>query len=55
MTRRLIPEPFIGPDRIPFQNGHTRLLRLTDFVAGTTDAYGVSPYEKMTGISLPGG
>ncbi|TVT58144.1 MAG: deoxyguanosinetriphosphate triphosphohydrolase [Sedimenticola thiotaurini] len=53
MISRLIPEQFIGPNRIPSPNTYTRLLRLTDFVAGMTDSYAVSLYKKLTGISLP--
>jgi dGTPase len=55
MTSMLIPEQFIGPHRLPSQDLYTRLLRLTDYVAGMTDSYAVSLYKKMTGISLPGG
>jgi dGTPase len=55
MTSMLIPEQFIGPQRLPSQDLYTRLLRLTDYVAGMTDSYAVSLYKKMTGISLPGG
>jgi dGTPase len=55
MTSLLVPEQFIGPDRVPSPDLYTRLLRLTDFVAGMTDSYAVSLYKKMTGISLPGG
>lgn len=52
---RLIPEQFIGQDRVPSQDAYQRLLLLTDFVAGMTDSYAVSLYKKLTGISLPGG
>lgn len=55
MTSLLVPEQFIGPGRIPSRDLYTRLLRLTDFVAGMTDSYAVSLYKKVTGISLPGG
>lgn len=55
MMARLLPEQFIGPDRVPSPKLYTRLLRLTDFVAGMTDSYAVSLYKKVTGISLPGG
>lgn len=51
---RLIPEQFIGPDRIPSPDPYTRLQRVTDFVAGMTDSYAVSLYKKLRGISLPG-
>ena len=53
MISRLIPEQFIGAGRIPSGNFYTRLLRLTDFIAGMTDSYAVSLYKKITGISLP--
>ena len=55
MTQYLIPEQFIGPDRIPSPDTYSRLLGLTDFVAGMTDSYAVSLYKKLTGISLPSG
>ncbi|MCP3668411.1 MAG: dNTP triphosphohydrolase [Gammaproteobacteria bacterium] len=55
MTLRLIPEQFVGPDRVPSENFYTRLLRLTDFVSGMTDTYAVTLYKKITGISLPNG
>ncbi len=55
MISQLIPEQFIGPRRTPSDNFYTRLLRLTDFIAGMTDSYAVSLYKKVTGISLPGG
>ncbi|QFY91109.1 dNTP triphosphohydrolase [Magnetovirga frankeli] len=54
MMLRLIPEQFIGPEGLPDDDLYTRLLRLTDFVAGMTDSYAVSAYKKLTGISLPG-
>lgn len=53
MTQYLIPEQFIGPDRQPSDDFYSRLLSLTDFVAGMTDSYAVSLYQKVTGISLP--
>jgi len=52
---RLIPEQFIGEDRVPSSDPYLRLLLLTDFVSGMTDSYAVSLYKKVTGISLPGG
>lgn len=55
MMVRLIPDQFIGLQRIPAEDDYTRLLRLTDFVSGMTDSYAVSLYKKVTGISLPGG
>jgi len=55
MLIRLIPEQFIGIDRVPSQDPYLRLLLLTDFVSGMTDSYAVSLYKKVTGISLPGG
>ncbi|PLY14852.1 MAG: deoxyguanosinetriphosphate triphosphohydrolase [Sedimenticola sp.] len=54
MMSRLIPEQFIGADRVPSNDLYTRLLLLTDFVSGMTDSYAVSLYKKLTGISLPG-
>ncbi len=55
MMIRLIPEQFVGPNRTPFPNAYTRLLRLTDYISGMTDSYAVSLYKQITGISLPGG
>lgn len=55
MLIRLIPEQFVGPERVPADDPYLRLLLLTDFVSGMTDSYAVSLYKKVTGISLPGG
>jgi dGTPase len=55
MLIRLVPEQFIGPERVPVEDPYLRLLLLTDFVSGMTDSYAVSLYKKVTGISLPGG
>jgi len=55
MLIHLVPEQFIGPDRVPVADAYQRLLMLTDFVSGMTDSYAVSLYKKVTGISLPGG
>ena len=55
MLIRLVPEQFIGADRVPVEDAYQRLLMLTDFVSGMTDSYAVSLYKKVTGISLPGG
>jgi dGTPase len=55
MLIRLVPEQFIGPERVPVHDPYLRLLLLTDFVSGMTDSYAVSLYKKVTGISLPGG
>lgn len=55
MLIRLVPDQFIGPQRLPASDAYQRLLMLTDFVSGMTDSYAVSLYKKVTGISLPGG
>ncbi len=55
MLIRLVPDQFIGPQRVPASDAYQRLLMLTDFVSGMTDSYAVSLYKKVTGISLPGG
>jgi dGTPase len=55
MMSRLIPEQFVGPGLVPDPDLYTRLLRLTDFMAGMTDSYAVALYKKITGIALPGG
>lgn len=54
MIIRLVPEQFIGHNRVPSPDPYIRLLLLTDFVSGMTDSYAVSLYKKVTGISLPG-
>ena len=54
MLIRLVPEQFIGVERVPDPDPYRRLLLLTDFVSGMTDSYAVSLYKKVTGISLPG-
>ncbi|MGD8957118.1 MAG: deoxyguanosinetriphosphate triphosphohydrolase [Chromatiaceae bacterium] len=54
MLIRLVPEQFVGADRVPVDDPYLRLLLLTDFVSGMTDSYAVSLYKKVTGISLPG-
>jgi dGTPase len=54
MLIRLVPEQFVGHDRVPVDDPYQRLLLLTDFVSGMTDSYAVSLYKKVTGISLPG-
>jgi dGTPase len=53
MLVKLIPEQFIGPNRVPLSDPYRRLLGLTDFVSGMTDSYAVSLYKMITGISLP--
>ncbi|MEI8235088.1 MAG: deoxyguanosinetriphosphate triphosphohydrolase [Verrucomicrobiota bacterium] len=50
----LVPEAFIGPDRVPAPDAYTRLLRICDYVSGMTDSFAVSLYRKLRGISLPG-
>ena len=52
---QLIPEQFVGIDRVPSTDPYHRILLLTDFISGMTDSYAVSLYKKVTGISLPGG
>ena len=53
MLANLIPQQFIGANRLPSADRYQRLLGITDFVAGMTDSYAVSLYKKITGISLP--
>ncbi len=55
MLAHLVPQQFKGVGGIPSPSLYTRLLQLTDFIAGMTDSYAVSLYKKVTGISLPGG
>ena len=47
--RKLLPGVF------PEADLYTRVLRLTDFVAGMTDHYVVRLYRELSGIRLPGG
>jgi len=53
MTSLLVPEQFIGTNRVISPEPYGRLLRLTDFVSGMTDSYAVYLFKKLTGISLP--
>ena len=54
MLSQLIPRQFKGAQPGREEGHYTRLLSLTDFIAGMTDSYAVSLYKKVTGISLPG-
>ena len=47
--RKLLPGVFPDADL------YTRVLKLTDFVAGMTDHYVVRLYRELSGIRLPGG
>jgi dGTPase len=47
--KKLIPGVFIDGDF------YSRVLRITDFVAGMTDHYVVRLYRELSGIRLPGG
>jgi dGTPase len=51
---QLVPEQFIGPDRVAAPDTYTRVQRVTDFVSGMTDSYAVNLHKKLRGISLPG-
>ncbi|MEI6350699.1 MAG: deoxyguanosinetriphosphate triphosphohydrolase [Verrucomicrobiota bacterium] len=51
---QLVPEPFIGPGRVPALDTYTRLQRITDFISGMADSSAVGLYKKLRGISLPG-
>lgn len=55
MLIHLVPEQFIGPERIPNPDLYRRVLGITDFVSGMTDSYAVMLFKKITGISLPTG
>ncbi|HXH02216.1 MAG TPA: deoxyguanosinetriphosphate triphosphohydrolase [Candidatus Competibacteraceae bacterium] len=52
MLVHLMPEQFIGPNRVPQDQPYRRLLRITDFVSGMTDSYAVGLFKQITGISL---
>ena len=47
--RKLLPSVYVEADP------YTRVLRITDFVAGMTDHYVVRLYRELSGIRLPGG
>ncbi|GAB4297576.1 MAG: deoxyguanosinetriphosphate triphosphohydrolase [Ignavibacteriaceae bacterium] len=51
----LLPEQFIGTNKLPEADLYERLLRILDYVSGMTDSFAVSIFRKMRGISLPGG
>jgi dGTPase len=44
---QLVPEQFIGPQRVPAPDAYTRLLRITDFVSGMTDSYALKLAETV--------
>ena len=50
---KMLPQQFVG-DKIltPEKNHYLRLLKLTDFIAGMTDSYALTLYQKLTGIFL---
>jgi dGTPase len=50
---QLIPEEFVGRNRVPAPDAYTRLLRITDYVSGMTDTYALSLYRRLKGIALP--
>jgi dGTPase len=54
MLLQLLPSQFLAENRCPSPTPYTRLLQVTDFVAGMTDSYAVSLYRKLKGIDLPG-
>jgi dGTPase len=49
---QLIPESFIGQNKIPSSDLYIRVLRMVDYIAGMTDSFAVSVYKKMMGILL---
>lgn len=52
---KLLPDQFLGPKRKPDTDRYTRLIKVTDFVAGMTDGFAVGLFKKVRGISLPRG
>jgi dGTPase len=49
----LMPDQFLGKDRVPDENPYIRTLQVTDFLSGMTDSFAVALYKQITGISLP--
>ena len=48
----LIPESFIGEDKVPEQDPYCRVLKIVDYVSGMTDSFAVSVFKKLSGILL---
>ena len=48
----LIPEHFIGKDKIPDQDLYSRIMKICEFIAGMTDSYAIHFYKKIKGIEL---
>ena len=50
---KMLPQQFVGDKTLtPERNHYLRLLKLTDFIAGMTDSYALTLYQKLTGIFL---
>lgn len=48
----LIPEHFIGRNKIPEQDIYIRIIKICEFIAGMTDSYAIHFYKKLRGIEL---
>jgi dGTPase len=48
----LIPEQFIGKQKIPNPDLYTRVMKICEFISGMTDNAAISFYRKLKGIQL---
>jgi dGTPase len=48
----LIPEHFVGINKIPEQDLYNRIMKICEFIAGMTDSYAIHFYKKLKGIEL---
>lgn len=48
----LIPEQFIGDNKIPSRELYVRVLKICEFIAGMTDTYAINFYRMLKGIEL---
>lgn len=48
----LIPEHYIGKNKVPSQDIYIRIMKICEFIAGMTDSYAIHFYKKLKGIEL---
>jgi dGTPase len=48
----LIPEQFIGKNKIPNPDLYTRVMKICEFISGMTDNAAIGFYRKLKGIQL---
>ena len=48
----LIPEQFVGDNKIPSKELYVRILKICEFIAGMTDTYAINFYRMLKGIEL---